>query len=115
MIAMKAQGRTQREIGVAFGVSIDRVRQIMARAQSRARMHAHQPNRAGLSVRAQNVLPLLIAETEADPVERDRLLPERVATLTSRDIRRANNAGKLTLAEIEAWLWEHGLCLSEEF
>ncbi len=112
MITMKAEGQTYRAIAEAFGVSIDRVRQIMARAQSRARMHDTEPNRAALSVRAQNVLSMLIDQPEADRSERDRLLPGRVAALTRIEIRNAPNAGPQTIAEIEAWLWQRGLCLS---
>lgn len=114
MIAMKAEGKTQRQIAAAFEISIDRVRQLMERAQSRVRMHAIQPNRAALSVRARNVLPLLIDESETEPSERDRLLPERVAALNRAQILDAPNAGLRTIAEFEAWLWERGLCLSDE-
>lgn len=112
MVAMKAEGKTQREIAEAFGISIDRVRQLMARTQSRARMHAAQPNRAGLSVRTQGVLLALIVEPEVGLSERDRALPARVATLTRTKILNLPNAGHRTIAEIEAWLRERGLDLS---
>lgn len=114
MIVMKAEGKTLRQIGTTFGISVDRVRQVMARAQSRAKMHATEPNRAALSVRARNVLMFLIAEPETDRSERDRLLPERVAALTYGQILDAPNAGLRTIAELEAWLWDHGLTLSNE-
>lgn len=113
MIAMKAEGKTQRQIADSFGISTDRVRQLIARAQSRTRMQVQEPNRAGLSVRAVNVVHLFIAEPETDPSERDRLLPGRIASLTRAQLRDAPNSGKATMAEIEAWLWDRGLCLSE--
>ena len=75
MIAMKAKGMKQREIAAAFGISIGRVRDVMAREELRAREEAIQTNRAALSGRANNVLRHLVIEPEADPAERDRLLP----------------------------------------
>ena len=114
MIAMKAKGMKQREIAAAFGISIGRVRDVMAREELRAREEAIQTNRAALSGRANNVLRHLVIEPEADPAERDRLLPERVATLTRGKIMSVGNSGNVTLAEIEAWLWERGLCLSAD-
>jgi transposase len=112
MIVMRSQGKTHRQIAEAFGISIDRVRQLMARTESRARMLATQPNRTGLSVRAQGVLPALIDEPEADRSERDLRLPERVAALTRAQILDVPNAGHRTIAEIEAWLWERDLYLN---
>lgn len=114
MIAMKAKGMKQREIAAAFGISIGRVRDVMSREELRAREEAIQTNRAALSGRANNVLRHLVIEPEADPAERDRLLPKRVATLTRGKIMNVGNSGKVTLAEIEAWLWERGLCLSAD-
>lgn len=105
MIAMKAKGMKQREIAAVFGISIGRVRDVMAREELRAREEAIQTNRAALSGRANNVLRHLVIEPEADPAERDRLLPERVATLTRGKIMSVGNSGNVTLAEIEAWLW----------
>lgn len=112
MIAMKAEGNTHRQIAEAFGVSIERARQLMARTEWRARLLATEPNRAGLSVRAQGVLRDLIDEPEADPAERDRRLPERIAALTRTRILDVPNAGRRTVAEIETWLWDRGLCLN---
>lgn len=113
MIGMKAEGKTHRQIAEAFGVSIERARQIMARTQSRARMLATEPNRAGLSVRAQGVLRDLIDEPEADRAERDRRLPERIAALTRAQILDVPNAGRRTIAEFEAWLWKRDLTLQQ--
>ncbi len=112
MIAMKEKGKTLRDIADEFGIGVERVRQIMARVHYRARMDATQPNRATLSVRAYNVLQYLIVEPETDPSERDRRLPERVAALTRNQILKTGNAGKVTVAEVEAWLWERGLCFN---
>lgn len=112
MIAMKRAGKTQRQIAEAFDISVDRVRLLVARIESRDRMLATQPNRASLSVRAQGVLPSLIDEPEVDRSERDRLLPNRVATLTRAQILDVPNAGLRTIAEIETWLWERGLFLN---
>lgn len=112
MIAMKAEGKTHRQIAESFGVSIERVRQIMARTQSRATMMATEPNRARLSVRAQGVLRDLIDEPETDRSERDRLLPERIAALTRAQILNVPNAGHRTIAEFEAWLWDRDLTLN---
>ena len=114
MIAMKAKGMKKRQIAAAFGISIGRVRDVMSREELRAREEAIQTNRAKLSGRSNNVLRHLVIETEADPAERDRLLPERVAALTRRQIMNVGNSGKVTLAEIEAWLWERGRCLSPD-
>lgn len=114
MIAMKAKGMKQREIAAVFGISTGRVRDVISREELRAREEAIQTNRAALSGRANNVLRHLVIEPEADPAERDRLLPERVATLTRGKIMNLGNSGKVTLAEIEAWLWERGFCLSDD-
>ena len=114
MIAMRAQGKTYREIAVAFGVSVGRARQLIAQVEHRARIVVTQPNRAALSGRAWNVLTALIADAETEPTEYDRLLPERAAALSRTRVFKAFNAGKDTLAEIEAWLWERGFCFAEE-
>lgn len=111
MAARKAQGATQRAIGEEFGVSKERVRDIIASTQRQTRMRVEQPNRAALSVRAQNALPYVIDEPEDDRAERDKRLPGRVAALTKRQIAKVPNLGKQTIAEIEAWLWERGLTL----
>ena len=111
MAERKAKGATYRAIGAEFGVSKDRVADIIAASQSRARFAGEQPNRAALSVRARNALPHLIEESEDDLTERDRLLPGRVAMLTARQIERLPNLGKHTVNEIELWLWERGLTL----
>jgi hypothetical protein len=113
MIAMKAQGKTYREIAAEFGVSAGRVRDLIARVEYRARVVVTQPNRAALSGRAWGVLATLIGDAEADPTEYDRLLPERAAALGRARVLKAFNAGKGTLAEIEAWLWERGFYFSE--
>jgi hypothetical protein len=113
MIAMRAKGKTYREVATAFGVSVDRVRQLITRAEHYAKIVATQPNRAALSTRAWVVLTTLIGHAETDPIEYDRLLPERAAMLGRTRVLKAHNAGKGTLAEIEAWLWERGLCFAE--
>lgn len=109
MAAMKAAGATRRTIGEAFGISKDRVRDIITASQHRARLHDEQPNRAALSIRARNALPHIVDEPEDDPAERDRLLPSRVAAFTRRDFIKVPNLGKQTIVELEAWLWERGL------
>jgi len=114
MIAMRATGKTYHEIAAAFGVSVGRARQLIAQVEYRARMVVTQPNRAALSGRAWNVLTTLIGDTATDPTEYDRLLPERTAALGRTRVLKAFNAGRGTLAEIEAWLWERGLCFAEE-
>lgn len=113
MIDMKADGMTLRQIAEDFGISVDRVRELMARAQSRTRMERTEPNRAALSVRAANAVRFLIDEPEQDPGERDALLPSRVAALTRTQMLGVSNAGRRTIAEIEAWLWDRGLGFSE--
>ena len=112
MAAMKAQGATQRAIGKAFGISAERVRNVVRRAQARAELLDEQPNRAALSVRARNALPYVIEEPEEDRTELDKRLPCRVAALTRADIGKVPNLGKQTIAELEAWLWERGLSFS---
>lgn len=112
MIAMKAEGKSHRQIADAFGISIERARQLMARTESRTKMMAIEPNRAGLSVRAQGVLRDLIDEPETDRAERDRRLPERIAALTRAQILDVPNAGHRTIAEFEAWLWDRDLYLN---
>ena len=114
MIALKAEGKTQRQIATVFGITSARVRQIIEDAQSRAHIRTTQPNHAALSVRAQNALRPLIDEPETDPVERDHLLPARIAALTPSQILRAVGSGKKTLVEVQAWLWKRNLCLSNE-
>lgn len=113
MAARKAEGATWRAIGEEFGVSKERVRDIIAMSQSRARLHAQQPNRAALSVRARNAIPHIIVEPETDAAERDKLLPGRVAALTRRQIGKVPNLGKQTIVELEAWLWQRGLTFDE--
>lgn len=112
MAARKAEGATWRAIGEEFGISKDRVRGVIARAERRSRMQAEQPNRAALSVRAQNALPLVIVEPETNPSERDAKLPGRVTALTRRHLEKTPNLGYQTIAELEAWLWERGLTLA---
>lgn len=112
MAARKAEGATWRAIGEEFGISKDRVRGVIAQAERRSRMQAEQPNRAALSVRAQNALPLVIVEPETNPSERDAKLPGRVAALTRRQLEKTPNLGNQTIAELEAWLWERGLTLA---
>ena len=113
MIAMKADGKTLRQIADAFGISVDRVRQLIADMQSRTRLEQIEPNRAALSVRAANAVRFLIDEPEQDPRERDAALPNRVAALTRKQVLGLSNAGRRTIAEIEAWLWDRGLSFSE--
>ncbi|MBT2245824.1 hypothetical protein JQK15_20120 [Sphingobium sp. BHU LFT2] len=109
MLAMKAEGKTMRDIAATFGISVDRVRQLIAQMQLREKRRAEQPNGVALSTRAYHVLKNLIYEPEDDPAERDRLFPERVAALTRVQVFDAPNSGKKTTDEIEAWLWERGL------
>ena len=82
MAAMKAQGATQRAIGKAFGISAERVREVVRAAEARAKLLDEQPNRAVLSIRARNALPHIIEEPEEDRTERDKRLPGRVAAIS---------------------------------
>lgn len=109
MAARRAAGAKMREIGAEFGISKERVGDLIVQSEQRTRFRAEQPNRAALSVRARNALPHIIDEPEIDPVERDRRLPERVAALTRRQIEKVPNLGKQTVVELDAWLWERGL------
>ena len=109
MAARKAAGAKMREIAAEFGISKDRVGDLIAKSEREARYRAEQPNRAALSVRARNALPFLIEEPEIDPLERDRRLPERVAALTRRRVEKVQNLGKQTVIELDAWLWDRGL------
>lgn len=109
MAALRAKGEPRRLIAAKYGISGGRVTQVLARGDHWERIRREQPNRAALSVRARNVLPSMIVETETDPAERDRLLPGRVAALARRDVLRVPNAGRSILAELEAWLWERDL------
>lgn len=113
MIAMKADGMTLKQIAEDFGIGVERVRQLMARVRLRTRMESDEPNRAALSVRAANTVRFLINEPEQDPRKRDALLPNRVAALTRTQILGVSNTGRSTIAEIEVWLWDRGLCFSE--
>ena len=109
MAARRAAGAKMREIAAEFGISKERVGDLIAQSDQRARIRAEQPNRAALSVRARNALPHIIDEPETDPVERDRRLPARVAALTRRQVEKVPNLGKQTVVELDAWLWERGL------
>lgn len=111
MAVRKAQGATYRAIGIEFGISSGRVRDIIAASQRRERARNEEPNRAALSVRARNALPHVITEPENDPAERDQRLPGRVAALTKRQIEKVPNLGKQTIVELEEWLWARGLTL----
>ncbi len=109
MAARKAEGASHRAISEEFGISKERVRDVIAGVQHRASILDQEPNRAALSVRASNALASIIDQPETDPTERDQRLPGRVAALTRKQLRDAPNLGKSTIAEIEAWLWERGL------
>ncbi len=112
MAERKDAGATYREIAEEFGVCKDRIRDLIAASKSRARFNTEEPNRAALSVRARNVLPLIIKEPETDRAERDRQLPARVAALDRRHFKGVPNLGKKTVLELEAWLWERGLAFA---
>ena len=109
MAARKAEGATHRAIGEEFGISKERVREVIAGAKHRERLRDQEPNRAALSVRAWNGLSNSISQPEESPTERDQRLPGRVAALTRKQLSDTPNLGKSTIAEIEAWLWQRGL------
>jgi len=99
MMAMKAEGKSFREIGAAYGISPARARDVVTWAQNRDARPRMAPNRAALSTRARNLVQSLIDEPESDEMERDRLLPKRVASLTRKRLFAECNAGSRTVAE----------------
>jgi hypothetical protein len=106
--AARQEGRTLRSIADEFGLSLDRVRMIAWREEKRA-LHG-EPE---LSPRAFNVIRNSIADDMATNECRDDFAdPSAVAKLVAEagrgSFEGAGNCGKVTMAQIEAWMARYG-------
>jgi hypothetical protein len=105
-LGLRQAGWTLAEIAAALGLSIERARQIVRKAERRCR-DAHWsdalPARARHSLYARGLLAL--SEIEA---------VQAVAQLSRRELMRAPDFGNGTCAAIIAWLARHGLKLQPE-
>jgi hypothetical protein len=102
-LALRNAGKTFREIGAEFGVTVERARQMVLQAGLRRGNWAYN-----LTARARNVLGnyLDVDVTKMDELEAAKAV---AATLSPRDLLRLPNVGSKTLEEISAWLDSHGL------
>lgn len=106
ILAAREQGKTLRVIGEEFGLSVERIRGIVARAErKRADPNAHE-----LSVRAINVIKNTLPMFGHDDgnsyygFKNPKAVAEQVASAGVKTLKDSNNCGKKTIAEIEAWL-----------
>jgi hypothetical protein len=106
-LALRNAGKTLREIGAEFGVTVERARQMVLEAGLWRGNWAYN-----LTARARNVLGnyLDIDVTKMDELEAAKAV---AAALSPRDWLRVPNAGRKTLQEISAWLASHGLASKE--
>ena len=108
IVAQRKAGRTLRSIATEFGVSFESVRRIECVAERRQR--EAEAGVVDLPVRTRNAIANVVGIdhygpiTEADEPE----LIKRVVAAGRDAFIGANNVGKKTLLEIDAWLARHG-------
>ena len=107
IVARRKEGRTLRSIAQEFGLSVEQIRRIEFKAWRREKEATDGV--VGLSVRTQNALANVVGRhygpvTKADEPE----LIKRVVAAGRDAFAGANNVGKKTLIEIDAWLAGHG-------
>jgi hypothetical protein len=107
MLARRDKGATYREIGAEFGVSMERARQLVLRAQHK-RDRPHWRNQ--LTTRAVNALCNAIGMRLLDLPEAEAAAV--VARLDQRELLATPNLGKTSLHELDVWLARFGLKLS---
>jgi hypothetical protein len=97
---MRRQGYTLADIGIQFGVSKERARQLAAIGLDiEGRMEIRPTPWSELRVRIQNALDNDGCEPTPDGV---------VEHFKTRDIKRVPAIGKVCIAELQAWLVRHG-------
>lgn len=104
ILAQRCSGLTLKEIAGRHGISVNRARQILLRAQARSqRLRVDPATVASLGTRARNVLLNLGLSLESKRAEVARRLPDlrRGAGTGPGSIR---NFGESTLSEIERWV-----------
>jgi predicted transcriptional regulator len=104
--SLRAHGATQAQIGLALGISPQRVSQLLAKAERLAaqpRWHGQFPARA--------LNFLIIADLAGKP---EIEAAQAVARLTRKDLRETPNLGRGAIAALDAWLDGHGLMLRDE-
>lgn len=111
IVNLRKQGATYRSIAQQVGVCLDRVRQILARNE---RLVKRQLRYGSMSTRAINCLKSgFMVEHHHWPRD-EEITPQMVAeNYTRKMLVEHPNLGKRTLQEIENWLAEHNLKLSE--
>jgi hypothetical protein len=102
-LALRQSGATYAEIGAAIGLSLERARRIVRKAERLANdphWHDNLPARAQTFLHNTGLSEL--PETQA---------AAELAQLTRRELLSAPNIGKSAAAAIAAWLARHGLTL----
>jgi hypothetical protein len=104
-LRLREHGATQAQIGLALGISPQRVSQLFAKAERLAaqpRWHGQFPARA---------LNFLIVRDLAGKPEVEAA--EALARLTFKELKEAPNIGRGASGALIAWLTTHGLALRE--
>jgi hypothetical protein len=104
--AKRQAGKTLREIGQEYGLSVERIRHIVRRLELTA---SREP---ALSICAEKCIKVMLGDYSLAPgfKEDAKVVARRIATIGRANVRKANCRcmGK-TLDEIEAWLNRYGL------
>ncbi|MGD9160242.1 MAG: hypothetical protein PVG39_17635 [Desulfobacteraceae bacterium] len=103
---MREKGMTFREIGIHFGFTRDRARQLYIKARELKELHNRSPFSSRLSARSRNALQLYFNyENIIDD-------PDTVAKLGRKKLSRIKNLGIMSVEEISKTLYELG-CIKD--